>query len=117
MTVGAIVALCMTIANLVALIAGYDAEEPRKTVAAATGVVILAVVAYGMWRARYWAVLGMQTILALTLVGAALALIGVGSVGALLLMLLIIGAAGTLFWFLIKAMARIQMPERPGARR
>ena len=26
-----------------------------------------------------------------------------------------IGLAGTLFWFLIKAMARIQMPERPGA--
>jgi hypothetical protein len=25
-----------------------------------------------------------------------------------------VGAAGTLFWFLIKAMARIQMPRRPG---
>ena len=116
-TVGAIVALCLTVANLVALILGYDADEPRKTVAAATGLVILAVVAYGMWRARYWAVLGMQTILALTLIGSSLALIGVGSVGALLLTLLIIAAAGTLFWFLIKAMARIQMPERPSARR
>jgi hypothetical protein len=26
----------------------------------------------------------------------------------------IIVAAGTLFWFMVKAMARIQMPERPG---
>ena len=103
-------------ANLVALIVGWNPDEPRKTLAAAIGVVILGVVAYGMWRARYWAVLGMQTILALTLVGASLALIGIGSVGALLLMLLIIAAAGTLFWFLVKAMARIQMPERPGAR-
>ena len=117
MTVGAAVALVLTVANVVALIAGYDSDEPRKTVAAAMGVVILAVVAYGMWRARYWAVLGMQTILALTLIGASLALIGVGNLWALLLMLLIIAAAGTLFWFLVKAMARIQMPERPGARR
>jgi hypothetical protein len=30
---------------------------------------------------------------------------------------LIIAGAGTLFWFLIKAMARIQMPERPGSSR
>ena len=26
-----------------------------------------------------------------------------------------IAAAGVLFWFLVKAMARIQMPERPGS--
>jgi hypothetical protein len=30
---------------------------------------------------------------------------------------LIIAAAGTLFWFLVKAMARIQMPERPSSQR
>ena len=33
------------------------------------------------------------------------------------LLLVILVAAGALFWFLIKAMARIQMPERPGAKR
>ena len=32
------------------------------------------------------------------------------------LAVVIIAAAGTLFWYLVKAMARIQMPERPGAR-
>jgi hypothetical protein len=32
------------------------------------------------------------------------------------LLVVIICAAGALFWFLVKAMARIQMPERPGAR-
>ena len=117
MTVGAIVAACMTVANLVALIVGWDPGEPRKTVAAAMGVVILAVVAFGMWRARYWAVLGMQTLLALTLLVASLGLIGAGNVWAVLVILAIIGSAGALFWFLVKAMARIQMPERPGARR
>ena len=38
------------------------------------------------------------------------------NVGELLLALAVIGLAGTLFWFLVKCMARIQMPERPGAR-
>jgi hypothetical protein len=67
-----------------------------------------------MWTARYWGVLGMQTLLALTLVFAFLGLITAGSWWAALLLVLIIAAAGTLFWFLVKAMARIQMPERPG---
>jgi hypothetical protein len=35
----------------------------------------------------------------------------------LLIALAVIGAAGTLFWFLVKAMARIQMPAPPSARR
>jgi hypothetical protein len=26
--------------------------------------------------------------------------------------LAVVGAAGTMFWFLVKALARIQMPER-----
>ena len=31
-----------------------------------------------------------------------------------MLLVLILAGAGTLFWFMVKAMARIQMPERPG---
>jgi hypothetical protein len=81
------------------------------------GTVILLVVAAGMWRARYWAVLGMQTLLALAMVGSALAVVGAGNAGAIVLVIAILVSAGTLFWFLIKAMARIQMPERPGAKR
>jgi hypothetical protein len=34
-------------------------------------------------------------------------------VGATVILVAIIAAAGALFWFLVKAMARIQMPERP----
>jgi hypothetical protein len=70
-----------------------------------------------MWKARYWGVLGMQTLLALTLVISSLALIFANSLWAALLLVIIIAATGTLFWFLIKAMARIQMPERPGSQR
>jgi hypothetical protein len=116
-TVGAIVAVLLALANLVALIVRYDPDEPRKALATGLGTVILLVVAAGMWRARYWAVLGMQTLLALAMVGSALAVVGAGNAVAILLVIAILVSAGTLFWFLIKAMARIQMPERPGAKR
>jgi cation transport ATPase len=121
-TVGAVVAAVLPIANLVALAFGYNASE--NTVSPGSEVtgsilttLILVVVAYGMWKARYWGVLGMQTLLALTLITASLALLFANSVWAALLLVLIIAGAGTLFWFLIKAMARIQMPERHGSSR
>jgi hypothetical protein len=113
-TVAAVVAGVLAVANLVALVVGYDPDEPRKTVASAVGAGLLALVSWGMWRARYWAVLGMQTILALALVGALVALFTAVNAAAVVLIVAIIVPAGTLFWFLIKAMARIQMPERPG---
>ena len=68
--------------------------------------------AVGMWRARYWAVLGFQAVLALLIVAATLGLVGAGSRGQLVGNLALIAVAGTLFYFMIKALARIQMPER-----
>ena len=121
-TVGAIVATLLAVANLVALAVGYNAGEDTLSPGSdVTGSIlttlVVGIVAYGMWRAKYWGVLGMQTLLALTLVVSSLALLFANSVWAALLLVLILGGAGTLFWFLIKAMARIQMPERPGASR
>jgi cation transport ATPase len=120
-TVGAVVAAALPVANFVALAFGYNASE--NTVSPGSEIsgsilttLVLVVIAYGMWKARYWGVLGMQTLLALTLITASLALLFANSVWAALLLILIIAGAGTLFWFLIKAMARIQMPERPGSR-
>jgi lipopolysaccharide export LptBFGC system permease protein LptF len=55
----------------------------------------------------------MQTLLALTLIASSLALVTASSVGGVVLLVAILAAAGTLFWFMVKAMARIQMPERP----
>lgn len=114
-TVGAVVAGVAALANVVALAFGYDPDEGRKTVTTILGAAILVVVAVGMWRARYWAVLGMQTLLAITIVFGSLALLTAVNVAAALLVGAIVAAAGTLFWFLVKAMARIQMPPRPGA--
>jgi cation transport ATPase len=121
-TIGAVAAGLLALANLVALAFGYNAgEDTLSPGSELTGsiltTVVVGVVAYGMWKARYWGVLGMQTLLALTLVLSSLALVLANSVWAALLLVLIIGAAGTLFWSLVKAMARIQMPQRPGSQR
>ena len=56
------------VANLVALVASYDPDEGGKTASTLLGVVILTLVGVGMWRVRYWAVLGMQALLAVTIV-------------------------------------------------
>ncbi len=68
--------------------------------------------AWGMWRARYWAVLGFQAFLALTMLSATLGLIQVETILEAVGTVLVLAIAGTLFYFMIKAMARIQMPER-----
>jgi hypothetical protein len=75
------------------------------------GALMLAA-AWGMWRVRYWAVLGMQALLGLVILVFSLFAMTAASIWALLLALAIIGSAGTLFWFMVKAMARIQMPTR-----
>jgi hypothetical protein len=121
-TVGAIAAALLALANLLALVFGYNSGDDTLSLGSdLTGSVIvtglLLLVAYGMWRARYWAVLGMQTLLALTMIFSALALLTAVSLWAALLVTVILVLSGTLFWFLVKAMARIQMPERPGAAR
>jgi hypothetical protein len=117
-TVGAIVAVMCALANVIAVVVGWDQgvdEDDRARALAytvlATGVLL--VVAWGMWRAKYWAVLGMQTLLALTLIASSLALVTVSNIGGAILLVAMIAAAGALFWFMVKAMARIQMPERP----
>jgi hypothetical protein len=120
-TVGAIAAAALALANVVALVAGWDAgpgsgDGDGQAIAGSLLVTaVLCVVAYGMWKARYWAVLGMQTLLAITIIFASLGLITATSAWAAVLLVAIVCAAGALFWFMVKAMARIQMPERPGA--
>jgi hypothetical protein len=114
-TVGAVVAALLAAANAISLAFGYNTDEVQLALGTVLMTLILVLVAWGMWHAKYWAVLGLQTLLGLTLVVASLALLTAANVWATVLMLIIIAGAGTLFWFLVKAMARIQMPPRPGS--
>jgi hypothetical protein len=116
-TIGAIVAFTLALANLIAYVAGMKVNGERPAMA---GIVVyealLLGAAYGMWRARYWAVLGFQFMLGFLIVILALLLVRASNVLAVVVVLAIGVPAGWLFWNLIRAMARIQMPERPGAR-
>jgi hypothetical protein len=57
----------------------------------------------------------MQALLAITIVLSCLALLTANNLAAVLLSLALLALSGTLFWFLVKALARLQMPTRPGA--
>jgi hypothetical protein len=115
-TVAAIVAFLLGIANLGSYVAGVEVQgEQPAFMGIAVYSALMFTVAYGCFRARYWGVLGMQAVLALALVIFGVLLTRAESIVALLIALVVLGLAGTLFWKLVKAMARIQMPERPGA--
>lgn len=77
---------------------------------------IMTVMAIGMWRARYWAVLGFQMLLVLFLLAAVLGLITAESWLQAIATTVLVAGLGFLFYKMVRAMARIQMPERPGER-
>ena len=112
-TLGAVIATGMAVSTVVLFAAGVEVQGSD---ARAPGTVVYALLmggmAAGMWRARYWAVLGFQTLLAFAIVIWSLLLIKAESVLGAALALAIIAAAGTMFWFLVRALARIQMPDR-----
>jgi hypothetical protein len=66
-----------------------------------------------MWRAKYWAVLGFQALLAFQILILCLALLVAENLIYAAGAVVAIGLLGTLFFKLIRAMARLQMPERP----
>jgi hypothetical protein len=113
-TVAAIVAFLLALGNVIAYAAGLKVNGDRPLIATvAFQALLMGSLAWGMWRARYWAVLGMEAILAILIVILALLLLKASTVVTALILLAVILPAGTLFWKLVKAMARLQMPEQP----
>jgi hypothetical protein len=113
-TVGAVLAALLAASIWAGYLAGVevDGERPNIVQIIAPSLLIGAM-AWGMWRARYWAVLGFQTLLVFLLVGAAWGLATrAASIGQIAATTTVLAIAGTLFYFMVKAMARIQMPER-----
>ena len=111
-TAAAIVSALLLVMNVAAAIFGYDAPGGNNAGPLIVYASLLGVMTWGLWHAKYWAVLGMQALLALTMLIAGLQLPFATGVLSALLAGLIFVSAGVLFWFLVKAMARIQMPER-----
>jgi hypothetical protein len=113
-TIGAIVSALIAISVVVSYAAGaeVDGERPRLAQVVAPAV-IMGVMAWGMWHARYWAVLGFQLLLVIVLFSAFFGLlVGASSITQVLGTLALLAVAGSFFYFMVKAMARIQMPTR-----
>lgn len=120
-TVGAIlatvIAAILWISCAVALIT--KAKVNGESVNVAQWVMLAAIVtlmAWGMWRARYWAVLGFQMALVLLIIAGVLGLVLATSLVQIVSTAILVIGLSVMFWFMVKAMARIQMPERPSGR-
>lgn len=113
-TVAAIAAAVIALANLALYLAGWEVSGREPSV---FGVLVFCAVmiaaSVGMWRRRYWAVLGFEVLLGVVLVFAGLSLLVASNWTGVALALAIFALAGPLFWFLIRAMARLQLPQRP----
>ena len=116
-TIGAVLTAIAATVNVVLYIGGQTIQGQRPAVA---GIIfftgLMYAMTWGLWKARYWAVLGLEGLLGILIVIFALIALRVESLADVVISLGVLIPAGALFWFLIKAMARIQMPERPGAR-
>jgi hypothetical protein len=113
-TVGAILAALVTLSIAIGYAAGVevDGEKPKLAQVLAPAL-IMGIMAWGMWQARYWAVLGFQLILVFVIFSAFFGLlVGASSVGEVVGTLALLIVAGGFFYFMVKAMARIQMPTR-----
>ena len=110
-TVGAIVALVLAIANTVAIALGETVRGDNVTAPGIGLSVVLLLCAIFMWRAKYWAVLGFQALLVIQIIISAGALLVAPTVWAALVLLAVTVAGGVLFWKLIRALARLQMPD------
>jgi hypothetical protein len=116
-TVGAVVssilAIAITVQGVLSLAGVSAGDAPTRPAPLILFAAVLWAMAIGMWRARYWAVLGFQTVLLLMMLASAFGLVVVSSVLQAVGTTLLLAGSGALFYFMIRAMARIQMPQSP----
>jgi hypothetical protein len=112
-TLAAILATVVLAANIGFYLAGWEVRGDKPPL---TSVLIysaiLAAAAVGMWLRRYWAVLGFEMLLGISIISAALGLLRASNWQGVAFCLGVLAVCGPLFWFLIRAMARLQMPTR-----
>jgi hypothetical protein len=113
-TIGAVIAALVAISILAGYLAGVEVEGDKPRLAQVLApALIMGVMAWGMWRARYWAVLGFQLILVFLIFSAVFGLaVQVSTLAQFAATFGLLVVAGSLFYFMVKAMARIQMPSR-----
>jgi hypothetical protein len=117
-TVSAALALASGAGNLIAYIAGakIGGKHPAPSGIIAFSLVMI-VCAVGLWRLKYWALLGFMALLAIIATLFALLLTEASNALGFIVPPLVIAGAGFLFWKLVRVLSRVQMPSyrRPPA--
>jgi len=113
-TIGAVLAGLVALSILAGYAAGVEVEGDKPRLAQVLApALIMGMMAWGMWRARYWAVLGFQLLLVFLIFSAVFGLaVQASSPAEFAATLGLLAVSGTFFFFMVKAMARIQMPKR-----
>ncbi len=113
-TIAAALAALIAISILAGYLAGVKVEGDKPHFAQVLApALLMGIMAWGMWRARYWAVLGFQLLLVFLIFSAVFGLaVQAASVAQFAVTLGLLAVSGTFFYFMVKAMARIQMPSR-----
>lgn len=120
-TVGAVFAMVVSLilwgSTIIALVTDAEVDGEQVNVFQWAGLAgVFTLMAWGMWKARYWAVLGFQMLLVLLILACVLGLVVAQSLLQIVSTLMLLIGLSLLFFFMVKAMARLQMPERPGQR-
>lgn len=115
-TIGAVVACLVSVSILAGYLAGVEVEGDKPRLAQVLApALLMGLMAWGMWRGRYWAVLGFQLLLVFLIFSAVFGLaVQASSLAEIASTLGLLIVSGAFFYFMVKAMARIQMPTRPG---
>jgi hypothetical protein len=116
-----LVAVALSAALAIAvLVGGLSIHDLAKRGGSLPGAIFLAAIfaglALGMYRRRYFAVLGFEALLAFQIIVTSLALVVAETLIAAGLCLIAIGLGGWLFWKLVRVMGRIQAGERSDLR-
>jgi hypothetical protein len=116
-TVGAGVAALNGVVQLILFVVGVKLKV-GGTRPQAFSVILFAVLMFvcagGMWKMKYWAVLGFQALLAIVILTFALVLVRASNVLGVAISLAVVVAGGFLFFRLVRVLSRIQMPKYPG---
>jgi hypothetical protein len=116
-TAGAIVAALTGALQLVLFLAGVKLKVAGTHAKAGSTILfgaMMFICAGGMWLRKYWAVLGFMAILGITVAYFALALIKASSLLGFAIAIVGVGVGGWLFYKLVRVLSRIQMPQYPG---
>jgi hypothetical protein len=111
--VAIVVCVVLAIAVIVGAASVHDLSRHGGSLpGAALLAVVLALLALGMYRRRYWAVLGFEALLAFQIIVTSLALVVASTILAAAVCALSVGLGGWLFWKLVRVMGRVQAGER-----